>query len=91
MLLHLNSVIFSLFLLRFIGCTELIFISKIYLIGLIPHSQRLSEPNQPNSYLFKILSIIVLPSTPRLSYGLFPIDLPVKIFKAFLSSSRLCT
>ena len=38
--------------------------------GSMPPSQGLSnnlypEPNQPNSYLFKIHSNIILPSTPR--------------------------
>ena len=60
----------------------------------MPHSQELSnnsypEPNQPNSrtdaYLFKVHSNIVLPKR------LFPVDLPVKILKAFLPYSILAT
>ena len=60
------------------------------------HSQGLSnnsysEPNQPitriDTYLFKVHSNIVL----GLPKGLFPVCLPVKIFKALLSSSILAT
>ena len=56
-------------------------------VGSRPHSQGLSnnsypEPNQPNSrtdtYLFKVHSNIVLPSTPRPPpKGLFPVGLPL--------------
>ena len=65
--------------------------------SLMSHSQGLSSNpilNQINpipridTYLFKINSNIVLPSTPKPS---FPAGVPVKIVKAFLYSSILAT
>jgi hypothetical protein len=66
----------------------------------MPHSQKLSnnpypEPNQPipriDTYLFKILSIIVPHLRLGLPKGLFPAGVPVKILKALLPSSILAT
>ena len=68
--------------------------------GSMPQSHGLSnnpypEPNQPitriDTYLFKVHSNIVRPSTPRPPKGLFPVGLPVKSFKALLPSSILAT
>ena len=61
--------------------------------GSMPHSQGLSnnpypEPNQPNSLSLQILSSHLRLSLPK---GLFPVGLPVKIFKALLPSSILAT
>ena len=63
--------------------------------GSIMYSHGLSnnpypEPNQPNcsyeTYFIKIHSNIFLPYLPK---GLFPVAVPVKIFKALLPSSIL--
>ena len=69
--------------------------------GSMPHSQGLSnnsysEQNKPNSpridtYLFKVHSDIVFPSTPRPPQRSFPLGLPVKILKALLPSSIVAT
>ena len=68
-------------------------------VGSIPHSQGLSnnsypEPNQPNSpHWCSSRSILILSSHLRLGLpkDLFPVDFPVKIVKALLSSSILAT
>ena len=44
-----------------------------------------------DTYLFKVHSNIVLPSTPRPPKGLFPIGLPFKLLKALLPSSIMAT
>ena len=64
--------------------------------GLMSHSQGLSnnsypEPNQPNTYLFKVHSNIVFHLRLGLPKGLFPVGLPVNILKALLPSSILAT
>ena len=64
----------------------------------MPHSQ--GSPTTPilsrinpippiDADFFKFLSIIVLPSTPRTSTGLFLEGVPVKIFEALLPFSTL--
>ena len=56
--------------------------------SIIPVLSRINPIPHIDTYLFKIHSNIVLPSTPK---GLFPVGLPVKILKALLPSSILAT
>ena len=51
---------------------------------IIPILSRINPIPRIDTYLLKVYSNIVLPST-----GLFPVGLPVKILKALLSSSIL--
>ena len=57
----------------------------------IPILSRINPITLIDTYLFKVHSNIVLPSTPRLPKGLIPVGLPVKILKALLPSSILAT
>ena len=52
---------------------------------------RINPFTRIDTYLFKVHFNIVLPSTPSLSKGLFPVGLPVNILKAVLPSSILAT
>jgi hypothetical protein len=53
---------------------------------IIPILSRINPITRIDTYLFKVHSNIVLPSTPK---ELFPAGLPVKILKALLPSSNL--
>ena len=53
---------------------------------IIPILSRINPISRIDTYLFKVHSNIILPSTPR-PLGLFPVGLPVKILKVFLPSS----
>ena len=61
----------------------------------MPHSQGLSNNSYPitriDTYLIKVHSNIVLPSTLRPHQRSFPVGLPVKILKVLLPSSILVT
>ena len=57
----------------------------------IPILSRIVPIPRIDTYLFKVHSNIVLPSTPSRLKGLFPAGLPVNILKALLPSSILAT
>ena len=56
-----------------------------------PYPDRINPTTRIDTYLFKVHSNIVFPSTLGLPKGLFPVGLPVKILKDLLPSPILAT
>ena len=58
---------------------------------IIPILSQINPITRIDTYIFKVHSSIVLPSTLRPPKGLFPVGLSVKLLKALLPSSILAT
>ena len=58
---------------------------------IIPILGRINPIPRIDTYFTNVHFNIVLPSTPSLPKGLFPVDLPVKMLKALLPPSILAT
>ena len=54
-----------------------------------PILSRIIQIYRIDTYFFKVHSNVVLPSSPGLPNGLFPVGLPIKMFKVLLAKQNI--